>query len=173
MQTVTETFSNTLQVDLVNWLCKIYFLYLLVSLDFFLCLDKPPEIISNENDAKRSLLNKKHMIHSVEVLVDSVEGDPVNFLNLLGKYQFYVYVISVAKQMDGDMLEYAAPEIAWVVGGEKIFMEASKNLPRKTQKTARWVYRGNGVQAEWFIKICKTNQLVAKRHYNKRFLVIL
>ena len=85
MQTVTETFSHSPQADLENWLCKIYFLYLLVSLDFFLCLDKPPEIISNEKDAKRSLLYKKHIIHSVKVLVDSVDGDAVNFLNSLGK----------------------------------------------------------------------------------------
>ena len=33
--------------------------------------------------------------------------------------------------MDGDLLEYAAPEIAWLVSGEKKFMEASKNLPWK------------------------------------------
>ena len=48
------------------------------------------------------------------------------------------YVVSAAKRIGADMLEFAAPEIGEVVSGRKSFKTAAKSVGKKTLKN-NWV----------------------------------
>ena len=70
------------------WAAKNTLLSVFVSILLNWCLEKPPFIISNKKDAKRWLLQDKFRIHSVDVLVDRVEGISVHLQKLLGEPRF-------------------------------------------------------------------------------------
>ena len=53
---------------------KKYAFHLSASLFLFWCIKKPPEFISNLDDVTRWLLQDKERFHSVEVLLDNVNG---------------------------------------------------------------------------------------------------
>ena len=63
-----------------NWQLKILFVSVVIT-RVFLYSKNPPIVISNEKDVKRKLLQAKQIIHSIEVLVGSVEGASMTCAN--------------------------------------------------------------------------------------------
>ena len=75
---------------------KILFVSIVINC-FFWCLEKPPTSIFNEKDIARWSLQENYRFFSIEVLVDSVVGDPVLFHQFLGEQQFQFCVIMLSR----------------------------------------------------------------------------
>ena len=105
-------------------------LYLSVPLVLFSCSEQHPTFNSNLKDVIRWLLQDKWRFHSIEVLVNKVDGYLVHLQKLLGELLFHFCVIyrPAAERVGADSAKFAAPETAEVVSGRKKFKTAAKGV---------------------------------------------
>ena len=85
------------------------------------------------------------------------------------------YIVPAAKRVGADLLEFAVPENADVITGRKNFKTAAKSVGRQTlrKQLCEGSHRRTAGKQIHSIKICKTNQSVAKRHFYKHFSKIM
>ena len=83
-------------------------------------------------------------------------------------------IVSDAKRIGIDLLEFAAPEFAEVVSGRKNFETAAKSVGRQTLR--KLLGSGSGERTVSRViptKSAKQNQSIAKRHFYKHFSLIM
>ena len=83
---------------------------------------------------------------------------------ILGKQPFLPlrkYIIPASKRVGADLLEFAMPEVAYVVSGQKKFKTAAKSVRRHTLRKQP----GSGRQKKHSSQKFEAKQSVTQRHF--------